>query len=102
MREAGRKVLSVRHCVDRLGYVPLFVDATQIEVQGKNFEGVAWDYKSDRSYQLGAAFVGEVQVSGRLLAGNADPAGRWLEQLDRDVVPLLRGVPVWGRMDTST
>ena len=107
LREAGRRVARrvvpqiARHCVADLGYVPLFVDATQIEVRGKNFEGAARDYKGDRSYQLGAVFVGGTQVSGRLLAGNMDPAGSWREQLERDVAPLLRDVPVWGRMDNA-
>lgn len=102
-REAARRVVPrvVERWVGELGYVPLFADASQIEVQGRNFEGAARDYKGDRSYQLGAVFLGDVQVSCRLGPGNADPAGSWREQLERDVEPLLEGVPVWGRMDNA-
>ena len=107
LRAVGRKVAGwiapavIERWVAELGYVPLFVDGSQIEVQGRNFEGAAKDYKGDVSFQLGAAFLGELQVSGRLGPGNADAAGPWREQLERDVEPLLEGVPVWGRMDNA-
>ncbi len=107
LRAVGRKMAQevvpgmARHFLDELGYVPLFLDSTQIEVRGGRFEGAARDYQGETGYQLAAAFVGHVQVSGRLRSGNTHPAHGWLEQVERDVEPLLAGVPVWGRMDNA-
>ena len=107
LRDVGRGIARevvpgiARHLVDELGYVPLFLDSTQIEVQGKCFEGVSQDYQGEFGYQLAAAFVGQVQVSGRLRPGSTSPADGWLEQVERDVEPLLHDVPVWGRMDNA-
>ena len=102
-RGMARKVVPgiAEHFLGELGYVPLFLDSTQIEVRGRNFEGVSADYQGEVGYQLAAAFVGHVQVSGRLRAGGTHPADGWLEQVEKDVEPLLAGMPVWGRMDNA-
>ena len=102
-RGIARKTIPgiAQHFVDELGYVPLFLDSTQIELRGKCFEEVSRDYQGEVGYQLAAAFVGPVQVSGRLRPGSTSPAEGWLEQVERDVEPLLQEVPVWGRMDNA-
>ena len=91
-----------KHELEKEGYVPLFLDTTQIEVDGKNFEGVEKDHEGNVGYQLNAAFVGNIQVSGRLRAANAHSLKDWREHLDEDVAPLLKDVEgVWVRADNA-
>ena len=84
------------------GYVPVFLDGTAIEVQGKNFDGAKTIYTGQRALWLYAAFIGRQQVSGRLCAATSDAAGDWRRQLRRDVAPLLPAdVPVWFAVDNA-
>ena len=102
-RLAGRLAPAVvRDCVDTLGYVPVFVDGTGIEVQGRQFEKAAKGYNGERQYWLHSVFVGGAWVSGRLRPGGSDVGGGWREQLEADVAPLLRaGLPVWLRAGSA-
>ena len=102
-RLAGRLAPAVvRDCVDTLGYVPVLVDGTGIEVQGRQFEKAAKGYNGERQYWLHSVFAGGAWVSGRLRPGGSDVGGGWREQLEADVAPLLRaGLPVWLRADSA-
>ena len=83
-------------------YVPIFLDGTAIEVQGKNFVGARKIYSGDKALWLYAAFVGKMQVSSRLCAAVSDAVGDWYTQLKRDVVRLIpQGVPVWVTVDNA-
>ena len=84
-----------------LPYVPVFVDASEIEVKG-NQEGVARTYSGSKKYWLISGFVGPMQVSSRLEPGNLHPAGDWRTQLEEDVVPVIPAdTPVWVLMDNA-
>ncbi len=89
-------------CGKELGYVPVFIDGTGIEVQGKQFEGAAVGYNGERQYWLHSVFVGRAWVSARLNEGGTDVKGDFAEQLAADVDPLELGPdPVWARADAA-
>ena len=99
----GRLAPAVVHdCVDTLGYVPVFVDGTGIEVQGHQFEQAAKGRNGERQYWLHSVFAGGAWASGRLRPGCSDAGGGWREQMEADVAPLLRaGLPVWLRAGSA-
>ncbi len=103
LRECARLVpLGAQACVQRWGYVPVFVDGPGIEVEGKLFENAQRGYHGERQSWLRSVFVGAAWVSARLNAGGTDMRGDWREQLDRDAVPWLPGrQPVWLRADSA-
>ena len=78
----------VAHEVSERGYVPVFVDGTGIEVDGRLFEHAARLYTGERGYWLHGVFVGGLWVSGRLRPGG-DVACGWKGQMKRDLAPLL-------------
>ena len=89
-------------CGKQLGYVPVFIDGTGIEVQGKQFEGAAVGYNGERQYWLHSVFVGRAWVSARLNEGGTDVKGDFAEQLAADVDGLDLGPhPVWARADAA-
>ena len=89
-------------CGKELGYVPVFIDGTGIEVQGKQFEGAAVGYNGERQYWLHSVFVGRAWVSARLNEGGTDVKGDFAEQLAADVDGLDLGAhPVWARADAA-
>lgn len=84
------------------GYVPVFIDGTDIEVDGKCFEGAAHGYRKERRYQMHSVFVGNLMVSSRLNGGGSHATHGWREQLDADVLPLLSGESdIWVRADNA-
>ena len=92
----------IAHEIDQRGYVPLFLDGTAIEVTGKGFEGATRSYGDADQYWMHAAFLGKLQISGRLAAGASDSVGDWQTQLAEDVVPVIPAdVPVWVTMDNA-
>lgn len=94
--------LVVRDCQQRLEYVPVFLDGTGIEVQGRCFEQAGRGYNGERQYWLHSVFVGPLWVSARLQPGGTDVGGGWREQLEQDVAPLLADAPqVWLRADNA-
>ncbi len=86
-----------------LGYVPVFIDSTDIEVDGKCFEGAQEPcYRGVRRYQMHTIFVGNLMVSLRLNDGGGHSTHGWKEQLEADAVPLLSGESgVWVRADNA-
>ncbi len=108
LRECARLVsrrlvpLVAQACVQRWGYIPVFVDGPGIEVEGQLFENAGRGYNGEKQYWLHSVFVGVAWVSARLHAGGTDVRGDWREQLDQDVAPLLTGrQPVWLRADSA-
>lgn len=92
----------VSHERSTRGYVPVFIDGTGIEVDGKLFERSRTCYDGSQGYWLHGVFVGGLWVSGRLCPGGVDVALGWRDQLARDVVPLLPAqTPVWLRADNA-
>ena len=83
------------------GYVPVFIDGTGIEVDGRLFEHAATLYTGDRGYWPRGIFVGGLWVSGRFRPGG-DVACGWKGQMKRDLAPLLpEGTPVWVHCDAA-
>lgn len=92
----------IEHQVASLGYVPVFVDGTAIEVDGRLFEGARKGYNGEPQYWLHNIFVGGLWASGELHPGGVDVAKGWEAQLRQDVAPLLpSGTPVWVRADNA-
>ena len=91
-----------RHSLETLGYVPVFVDGSGIEVSGRHCAGTARGYNGERQYWLHSVFVGAAWVSARLNRGGTDVKGAWREQLETDVAPLLAAARrVWLRADSA-
>ncbi len=108
LRECARLVsrrlvpLVAQACGQRWGYVPVFVDGTGIEVEGKLFENAERGYNGEKQSWLHAVCVGVAWVSARLHAGGTDVRGDGREQLDQDVAPWLTGrQPVGLRADSA-
>ncbi len=59
----------VAHEVETRGYVPLFIDATGIEVDGALFERARRSYAGRRGYWLHATFLGGLWSAGQLCPG---------------------------------
>lgn len=103
-RRLARRVAPavVEHEVAARGFVPVFVDGTEIEVGGELFEGAGRSYGAGRALLLHGAFVGGLWASGRLHPGGVHAAHGWREQMESDVAPLLpEGTPVWIRTDNA-
>lgn len=92
----------IAHQVTTQGYVPVFIDGTAIEVDGRLFEGAGKGYDGTMQYWLHTVFLGGLWASGRLHPGGVDVAKGWQEQLEQDVQTLLpQGTPVWLRADNA-
>ena len=92
----------VKHEIKQRGYVPLFLDGTEIEVHGNQFEGAVQTYSEHKKYWMHAAFLGKVQLCGRLSPGSEDSVGDWRTHLAEDVVPAIpKGAPVWATADNA-
>lgn len=92
----------IQHFVEQKGYLPLFLDGSEIEVTGRHFEQAAVGYTGNKQYWLHSIFIGHLWVSGRLNPGASDVCIGWREQLENDVAPLIElGIPVWARMDNA-
>ena len=102
-RLAGRVAPAViEHEVAARGWVPVFVDGTEIEVGGELFEGAGRSWGAERALVLHGVFVGGLWASGRLHPGGVHAAHGWREQMETDVAPLLpEGTPVWVRADNA-
>ncbi len=91
----------VEHCVKTQGYVPVFVDGTAIEVDGRLFEHARKGYNGEQQYWLHNVFLGGLWASGLLHPGGVDVACGWEDQL-ADLATLLPGdTPVWVRADNA-
>jgi hypothetical protein len=77
-----------REIADR-GYVPVFIDGSEIEVTGRYYEQAHRGYSGRQQYWLHGVFVGGLWASQRLCAGGGDVTADWKAQLDADVRPIL-------------
>ena len=59
----------VAHELETKGYVPVFIDATGVEVDGALFERARRNYDGERGYWLHAAFAGGLWAAGQLQPG---------------------------------
>lgn len=88
------------HMSQTLGYVPLFIDGTAIEVDGMYYEKAGKGYDGSVQYWLHQAYVGPLMVASRLMPGGSDVAGGW-ETLVAESKAVLMGHKVWARCDNA-
>ena len=99
---AGRVAPSVvDHEVGTKGYVPLFIDATGIEVDGRLFQWSGKDYHGNRGYWLHATFLGGLWSAGQLQPGGGRVTLNWRRLLEWTAGMLPAGTPVWLRADNA-
>ncbi|USE39450.1 transposase [Endozoicomonas sp. SCSIO W0465] len=92
----------IEHVVKEKSYLPIFLDGTEIEVDGHLFQEAKVGYSGSRQYWLHSIFIGHLWASARLNPGASDVCYGWQEQLENDVVPLVSDdIPVWARMDNA-
>ena len=89
----------VDHEVQTRGYVPVFMDATGIEVDGQLFQRARKDYNGNRGYWLHATFLGGLWSAGQLQPGGGRVTLNWRKARLDLVAP---GTPVWLRATTPT
>ena len=92
----------VAHEVEARGYVPLFIDATGIEVDGRLFEWARKDYDGHRGYWLHATFLGGLWSAGQLRrpgGGRVTLNWRTLPEWTAGMLPT--GTPAWLRADNA-
>lgn len=93
--------LIAAHELETRGYVPLFIDATGIEVDGRLFERAREDYDGNRGYRLHAAFVGGLWTAGQLQPGGGRVTLNWRRLLEWSAGTVPEGTPAWLRADNA-
>ena len=84
------------------GFVPAFIDGTDIEVDGKCFEGAKCGYRGVLRYQMYSVFVVNLMVSLGLNGGDCHATHGWRYQLDAGALLLLSGEStVWVLADNA-
>ena len=91
----------VDHEVRTKGYVPLFIDATGIEVDGQLFQWSRKDYNGNRGYWLHATFLGGLWSAGQLQPGGGRVTLNWRKLLDWTAGMAPEGTPAWLRADNA-
>ena len=91
----------VDHEVQTKGYVPVFIDATGIEVDGQLFQRARKDYNGNRGYWLHATFLGGLWSAGQLQPGGGRVTLNWRKLLDWTAGMVAPGTPVWLRADNA-
>ena len=93
--------LIVAHEVETKGYVPVFIDATGIEVDGALFERARKDWEGRRGYWLHAVFLGGLWAAGQLCPGGGRVTLNWRTLLEWTAAMVPDGTPVWLRADNA-
>ena len=89
------------HEVDAKGYVPLFIDATGIEVDGRLFQWARKNHNGDRGHWLRTAFLGGLWTAGQLQPGGGRVTLNWRKLLEWTAGMVPEGTPVWLRADNA-
>lgn len=91
VRKLSRELVAdaCRREIEMRGYVPVFIDGSEIEVAGRYYEEAHRGYSGRTQYWLHGVFVGGVWASERLCPGGVDVTAGWKEQLESDVRPAL-------------
>ena len=102
VRFAGRVAPAViEHEVGTKGHVPLFIDATGIEVDGQLFQWARKDYDGNRGCWLRATFLGSLWSAGQLQPGGGRAALNWRRLLDWTAGMPPAGTPAWLQADNA-
>ena len=81
--------------------MPLFIDATRIEVDGHLFQWVRRNYEGRCGYWLHASFLGGLWTAGQLCPGGGRVTLNWRTLLERTAQALPEEAPVWLRADNA-
>ena len=91
----------IAHEVARRGYLPVFVDGSAIEVEGRLFEGAAKGYNGQVQYWLHGVFLGGAWTAGRLHPGGVSVTEDWQAQLETVAPWIGKDTPVWVHVDNA-
>jgi len=91
----------IEHEVANRGYLPLFVDGSAIEVEGRLFERAAKGYNGQLQYWLHGVFLGGAWAAGRLHPGGVSVTEGWQAQLEAVAAWIERDIPVWAHVDNA-
>jgi hypothetical protein len=91
----------IAHEVASRGYLPVFVDGSAIEVEGRLFEGAAKGYNGQVQYWLHGVFLAGAWGAGRLHPGGVSVTEGWREQLASVAPWIAADVPVWVHVDNA-
>ena len=89
------------HELETKGYVPLFIDATGIEVDGALFQWARGNYDGERGYWLHGVFLGGLWAAGQLQPGGGRVTLNWRKLLEWTAGALPSGTPAWLRADNA-
>ncbi len=98
-REVAPAVIA--HEVAHRGYLPVFVDGSAIEVEGRLFEGAAKGYNGQVQYWLHGVFLGGAWAAGRLHPGGVSVTEGWQAQLETVAPWIGKDTPVWVHVDNA-
>lgn len=87
-------------------FLPIFLDASLLEVQGRYFQGAKRAYNQKKALLLHASFIDNLAVQTTLHPGNVHATQGWEEQFERVAAllptPLLdKKLSVWVRLDNA-
>jgi len=91
----------IAHEVDSRGYLPVFVDGSAIEVEGRLFEGAAKGYNGQVQYWLHGVFLGGAWAAGRLHPGGVSVTEGWQAQLEAVAPWVDQDTSVWVHVDNA-
>lgn len=89
------------HARATLGYVPVFLDGTAIEVTGRYTENALPGYLDTPHLWWHAVYLGAAQIVQRLQPGTVDAAAGYQTLLDEAVAHLRGQSGVWLRADNA-
>ncbi len=93
--------LVVAREVETRGCVPVFLDATGIEVDGALFERARRDWEGRRGHWLHAVFLGGLWSAGQLCPGGGRVTLNWRTLLEWTAGMVPAGTPAWLRADNA-
>ena len=91
----------IEHEVSTRSYLPVFVDGSAIEVEGRLFERAAKGYNGVQQYWLHGVFLGGAWAAGRLHPGGVSVTEGWQAQLAAIAPWIGKEVPVWVHVDNA-
>lgn len=91
----------IAHEVAQRGYLPVFVDGSAIEVEGRLFEQAGKGCNGQNQYWLHGVFLGGLWAAGHLHPGGVSVTRGWQAQLDAVAHWIPFQTPVWVHVDNA-
>ena len=106
--EFGATLLNMSYRQDTYykGFVPVFIDGTNLEVMGKYFEGALYDYNMNKSYSFETIWVGNFLIYQEFRNGGSYEASgmdKFIEKIDilKQKVKAFKRKPFLFLMDAA-